>query len=87
MPLFPLASRQRRANFLRPHILILEPIVSEILLPILVFTVPILAIVFLALSGRKLSGSCGGVGPDGRCARCGKAADAMPGAHDRQSCP
>jgi len=61
--------------------------VSDFLLPILVFSVPVLAIVVLALSGRRLSGSCGGAGPDGRCRTCGKAADAMPPAgSSRGSC-
>jgi hypothetical protein len=46
--------------------------VSTVLLPILVFTVPVLAIVLLALGGRRLSGSCGGMNPDGSCQRCGK---------------
>jgi hypothetical protein len=54
------------------------PSVSSYLLPILVFTVPVLAVVALALSGRKLSGSCGGVGPDGTCSRCGREAAEMP---------
>ncbi|MCA8965759.1 MAG: hypothetical protein H6838_18425 [Planctomycetes bacterium] len=47
---------------------------SSVLLPILVFTVPVLAIVFLAMGGRRLSGSCGGLSADGSCSRCGKAA-------------
>lgn len=51
---------------------------STVLLPILVFTIPVLAIVFLALGGRRLSGSCGGTNPDGSCKRCGKAGDAPP---------
>lgn len=46
------------------------------LLPILVFTVPVLAIVLLAMGGKVLSGSCGGLSPDGSCSRCGKAAGA-----------
>ncbi len=48
---------------------------STVLLPILVFTVPVLAIVFLALGGRRLSGSCGGMNGDGSCQRCGRKAD------------
>jgi len=32
----------------------------------------VLAIVLLALGGRRLSGSCGGMNPDGSCQRCGK---------------
>ena len=46
---------------------------STVLLPILVFSVPVLAVVLLALGGRRLSGSCGGMNPDGSCQRCGKA--------------
>ena len=60
---------------------------SQYLLPILVFSVPVLAVVFLALSGRRLSGSCGATRPDGSCGRCGKAADAMPTPGDRHGCP
>jgi hypothetical protein len=30
--------------------------------------------VLLAVGGRKLSGSCGGMNPDGSCQRCGKQA-------------
>lgn len=53
---------------------------STVLLPILVFTVPILAIVFLAIAGRRLAGSCGAMSADGSCQRCGKTAgEAEPG--------
>jgi hypothetical protein len=53
--------------------------VFEFLLPILVFLVPVLAVVALALLfGRRLGGSCGGVGPDGTCVRCGKPAAEIP---------
>ncbi|MBX3462292.1 MAG: hypothetical protein KF830_03920 [Planctomycetes bacterium] len=45
-----------------------------VLLPLIVFSVPVLAIVLFALAGRRLSGSCGGVGADGSCSRCGKPA-------------
>jgi hypothetical protein len=45
-------------------------------LPILVFTVPVLAIVLLAVGGRRLSGSCGGLSADGSCRRCGRTAGA-----------
>jgi hypothetical protein len=48
--------------------------VTTFLLPILVITVPVLAIALLALGGRRLSGSCGGMNADGSCQRCGKAA-------------
>ena len=52
---------------------------SDLLLPVVVMAVPVLAIVVLALVfGRRLKGSCGGVGPDGRCPRCGKPAAEMP---------
>jgi hypothetical protein len=50
--------------------------VTSVLLPILIATVPVLGIALLAIAGRRLSGSCGGVGADGSCQRCGKAADA-----------
>lgn len=53
---------------------------TSVLLPILVFTVPVLAIVFLAMGGKRLSGSCGGMNPDGSCKRCGKPANAADGA-------
>ena len=44
------------------------------LLPILVITVPVFAIALLAVGGRRLSGSCGGLNADGSCSKCGKAA-------------
>ncbi len=51
---------------------------SDFLIPILVFAVPVMAVVTVALlSGRRLQGSCGGVGPDGSCPRCGKPAAEM----------
>jgi hypothetical protein len=61
--------------------------VSQYLLPILVFSVPVLAVVVLAMSGRRLSGSCGAARPDGSCSRCGKPADAVPRPGDGRSCP
>ena len=52
---------------------------SDLLLPIVVMAVPVLAIVVLAVVfGRRLQGSCGGVGPDGTCPRCGKTAAEIP---------
>lgn len=45
---------------------------SSVLLPVLVFTIPVVAVVFLALSGRRLSGSCGGLSADGSCNTCGR---------------
>jgi hypothetical protein len=60
--------------------------VSNLLLPILVFSVPVLAIVLLALSGRRLSGSCGGMNKDGSCQRCGKTASDLPANNDGRSC-
>jgi len=55
--------------------------VSNFLIPILVFTIPVIAIVLLALLGRRLSGSCGGSG-DGSCSRCGRPAGTVePGDH------
>ncbi len=59
---------------------------SNYLLPVLVFSVPVLAIVLLAMSGRGLKGSCGGVGPDGSCSRCGKTAADGAGADRGASC-
>lgn len=53
--------------------------VLDLILPILLFMVPVLVIVVLATAfNRRLSGSCGGVGPDGGCSRCGKPAAEMP---------
>ena len=53
--------------------------VLDLLLPILLFMLPVLVIVVLAMAfNRRLSGSCGGVGPDGGCSRCGKPASEMP---------
>jgi hypothetical protein len=53
--------------------------VLDFLLPILFLAIPVFAIVVLAVAfGRRLSGSCGGVGTDGRCSRCGKPAAEMP---------
>ena len=44
---------------------------TDLLVPVLGMAVPVLLVVLLTLvSGRKLSGSCGGVGPDGKCSRC-----------------
>lgn len=48
----------------------------NILLPVLVLSVPVLAITLLAvLGGKKLAGSCGAMNPDGKCSRCGVSAD------------
>lgn len=48
----------------------------QYLLPIVLFAVPVLVVVALALLfNRRLTGSCGGVGPDGSCTRCGKTVD------------
>lgn len=56
---------------------------TQFLLPILLFMVPVLAVVVLATKfGRQLKGSCGGVGVDGRCSRCGKAAAEIPPTRD-----
>ncbi len=64
---------------------------TQYLLPILLLAVPVLVVVGLAvLFGRRLSGSCGGSGPDGTCARCGRQGDAstesQPGTARRGSC-
>jgi hypothetical protein len=63
--------------------------VTELLLPVLLVTAPVLLVVALAiLFGRRLTGSCGGVGPDGSCSRCGKPAAEMPAARgERERCP
>ena len=63
----------------------IDETVSDFLLPILVFSVPVLAVGFLALTGRGLAGSCGGVGPDGNCGRCGRSADVMGQARGERS--
>ena len=61
---------------------------SDLILPVLVMAVPVLAVVLLAVFfGRRLSGSCGGVGADGSCARCGKPAAEIPGLRERGECP
>ncbi|MHC5066310.1 MAG: hypothetical protein ACYTG5_20315 [Planctomycetota bacterium] len=52
-------------------------------------SLPVLLVTLLAVKfGRKLAGSCGGIGADGMCTRCGKPAAEMP-TEDRnsQSCP
>jgi len=63
----------------------------NVLLPILVLAVPILVIVSIAIvGGRRLSGSCGGVGPEGKCARCGATAPEIErrrAEDDGRSCP
>ena len=51
---------------------------TDILLAIVVCTIPVLAIVVLAMSGRLLSKSCGGVGPGSSCHRCGKTGSDIP---------
>ncbi|MCB9870499.1 MAG: hypothetical protein H6837_11630 [Planctomycetes bacterium] len=59
----------------------------EILVPVLIFVIPVMAVVVLTLvSGRRLQGSCGGVGPDGSCTRCGKPAAEIPAGRDRSAC-
>ena len=55
---------------------------TEFLLPILVFSVPVLGIVLLAMAGRRLTKSCGGTGPDGRCLRCGESGNSLALAGD-----
>lgn len=84
--MFVLDSAEVVATFLPPLLPLARPL-SDFLLPILVLLIPVLAVVFLALGGRVLKGSCGGVGPDGTCGRCGKAADAIPAPGERGSCP
>ena len=51
----------------------------EFLIPVLALSLPVLVIVALAVFfNRRLSGSCGGVGADGKCSRCGIPAAEMP---------
>jgi hypothetical protein len=64
----------RIANLGPLHSTALGPPVSTVVVPILVFAIPVLAIVFLVVSGRGLSGSCDAMKPDGSCNRCGRPA-------------
>lgn len=52
-------------------------------------SLPVLLVTLLALKfGRRLTGSCGGIGADGMCTRCGKSAAEMPTeGRNSQSCP
>ena len=51
----------------------------DYLLPIVLFLLPVMLVIALTAGrGKELSGSCGGVGPDGRCGRCGKPAAEIP---------
>lgn len=51
------------------------------LLPVALILVPVAAMILLTAGrGKELKGSCGGVGNDGKCSRCGKPAAEMPGA-------
>ena len=62
----------------------------DLIVPVLGMAIPVLVVVSLAvLFGRKLSGSCGGVGADGKCSRCGKPEAEMPGpaTGGGRSCP
>ena len=53
---------------------------SDLILPVLAMAAPVLIVAALALlSGRSLSGSCGGIGSDGKCSRCGKSAAGASG--------
>lgn len=51
---------------------------ADILLAIAVCTIPVVGIVVLALSGRTLSKSCGGVGPGSGCSHCGRTGNDIP---------
>lgn len=54
----------------------------EVLLPVLLFLVPVFAVVLLATAfGRRLSGSCGGQG-GGDCGVCGRSAAEIKQAKD-----
>jgi len=63
----------------------------DLLLAVAAFTVPVLVLVGLSLLFRKrLSGTCGTLGPDGRCGACGRGPDEMAQARTAQgdrSCP
>ena len=67
-------SAPRMANLCRPTRFAPGIPVTTVLLPVLVFAIPVLAIVFLVVSGRGLSGSCDAMKPDGSCHRCGRSA-------------
>ncbi|MCA8941933.1 MAG: hypothetical protein KDB80_05170 [Planctomycetes bacterium] len=59
----------------------------DYLLPILLFALPVFAVVALTAGrGKELKGSCGGVGADGKCSRCGKPAAEIP-ARKSEPCP
>ncbi|MEO0481800.1 MAG: hypothetical protein AAF196_20225 [Planctomycetota bacterium] len=56
------------------------------LLPVLLFLIPVLAVVLLATAfGRRLSGSCGGQ-DNGPCATCGRSAEEVAEARQGGSC-
>ncbi len=66
------------------------PTVIDYLLPIVLFLVPVMIVIALTVGrGRELTGSCGGVSPEGRCTRCGKPAAEMPPPRSAktESCP
>ena len=59
----------------------------DYLLPIVLFALPVFAVVALTVGrGTELKGSCGGVGADGKCSRCGKPAVEMP-TRKTEPCP
>ena len=81
-----LESHPARANLfpLKPG----DPRLSDLILPVLGMAVPVLAVVSIALlSGRRLSGSCGGMSLDGTCSRCGKSAAEIPKLQANRDCP
>lgn len=57
---------------------------SDFLLTFAVLSVPVLAIVGLAMAGRRLTKSCGGTRPDGSCERCGAPPDEASAATDQR---
>jgi hypothetical protein len=65
--------------------------VTNFLLALAGFTLPVLLIVGLAvLFNRRLSASCGGLSPDGRCGRCGRTGEEIQvarGTREDATCP
>jgi hypothetical protein len=62
---------------------------TQILLAIAGVTLPVMAIVLLAIyARRRLRGTCGTLGADGRCGACGRSPDEVEDMRSRgESCP
>jgi hypothetical protein len=62
---------------------------TQILLAIAGVTLPVMAIVLLAIYARqRLRGTCGTLGADGRCGACGRSPGEVEGMRSRgESCP